>query len=727
LIFSPSASQKAALQTLIAQQQDPSSPKFHRWITPEQYADSFGMTTDDLNKVTSWLKAQGFTVDRVSRSRTKVSFSGSVSRFESVFQTEFHQYTVNGEKHFANATELSVPSALAGTVLGFRNLDDFRLKPRNVRPRFTSDVSGNTFLAPADVATIYNIKPLYDVAFDGTGQRIAVVGQTAINVNDVAAFRSASGLSVNPPQILLMPGSGASFTSTNDVPEADLDVEWSGAIAKNASIIYVFTGNAANFTVIDAFEYSIDNNLAPVVSISYGACEALNGPTFITSLQSLMQQATTQGQTVSSAVGDVGAADCDAPTATVATHGLAVDVPGAIPEVTGIGGTTFTGDDNHNPTYWNPTNNVDGGSALQHIPETTWNDGPGSATGGGVSSVIAKPSFQTALTPADGHRDVPDIALSASPDHDPYLFCTNGGCVNGFRSGSGGLAAVGGTSVGAPVFAGILALINQATESSAGLGTVNPVLYDLAVSTPNAFHDITTGDNKVPCQQGSTDCPTSAPFVIGHSAKVGYDLVTGLGSLNVDNLVTNWPGFTLDAFFGLAASPSPVTITSAGKSGTSTVTVSSETGFAGTINLTCQVLNTVAEMGCTVSPTSVALSGTTTSATTTLHVSTTAPHAVTTNSNATMAWLAVGGTSLLGSVVLGASMRRRSGMLLGLLFICIALSSISCGGGSNNNKNNGGGLGNTTDPGTAAGSYVVTVTGTSGSISHSVNVTITVH
>jgi subtilase family serine protease len=515
LIFSPSASQKAALQTLIAQQQDPNSSNFHKWITPEQYAERFGMSADDLNKVTGWLKSQGLTVDGVSRSRTKVSFGGSVSRIESVFQTEFHQYMVNGEKHFANSAELSLPAALAGTVLGFRNLDNFRMKPRNVRPRFTSDISGNTFLAPADVATIYNINPLYNAGnagFDGTGQRIVVVGQTQIDANDIAAFRSASGLSAKAPLLLLMPGSGTSVTVSNDVPEADLDVEWSGAVAKNAAIIYVYSGNAPNFSVIDAFEYSIDNDLAPVISISYGACEALNGPTFITFLQNLMQQATAQGQAVSSAVGDVGATDCDAPTATIATHGLAVDVPGAIPEVTGVGGTTFTGDDNHNPTFWNASNDPStGGSAKSYIPETTWNDGQGSATGGGVSSVIAKPSFQTALTPADGHRDVPDIALSASPDHDPYLFCTQGRCVNGFRSSANGLQAVGGTSVGAPVFAGMLTLINQATESAAGQGgaVVNQTLYTLAASTPSAFHDISTGNNKQTCQGGSTGC-TSA-------------------------------------------------------------------------------------------------------------------------------------------------------------------------------------------------------------------------
>src|SRR5262249_32905633 len=130
LFFQPSASQKAALESLLAEQQNPDSPNYHRWITPQEYADRFGMTVDDINKVTSWLKSQGLTIDRVSPARNRVSFTGTVAQIEAAFRTEFHNYVVNGEKHFANSKEFSVPAAFAGTVLGFHNVNDFRLKPR---------------------------------------------------------------------------------------------------------------------------------------------------------------------------------------------------------------------------------------------------------------------------------------------------------------------------------------------------------------------------------------------------------------------------------------------------------------------------------------------------------------------------------------------------------------------------------------------------------------------
>ena len=529
LVFNQSASQKAALQALIEQQRDPSSPNYHMWLTPEMYAERFGMSPADLGKVADWLKSQGFTVDRISRSHTRLSFNGMVAQVESVFRTEFHQYKVHGETHLANATELSVPSALGGAVLGFQRLNDFQWKPRavakGVAPRFTFGTQ--TFLAPADVATIYDINSLYNSGIDGTGQRIAVVGQTSISLSDINAFRTAAGLPANPPVVFLLPG-GTPALSTGDEVEADLDLEWAGAIAKNATVVYVYGNqNQAQGGVIGAFEYVIDNDIAPVISISYGACEPVNGLSFITFLQGLMQQASAQGQTVASSIGDSGATDCEPVTqnATVATTGLTVDVPGAIPDVTSVGGTTFTTDGNANPTFWTSTNDpTTGKSAIQYIPETTWNDGFTSATGGGVSSVIVKPSFQTVLTPADGHRDVPDIALSASPNHDPYIVCdTNkgGGCGGGFI----GALLVGGTSAGAPVFAGMLTLINQATENAAGQGSINPTLYSLAGSPStyaSAFHDVTTGNNKQTCQGGSTGCTSANSHVLADAAAFGF-------------------------------------------------------------------------------------------------------------------------------------------------------------------------------------------------------------
>ncbi|HSS95477.1 MAG TPA: S53 family peptidase [Terriglobales bacterium] len=674
LHFARSASQQATIEQLISEQQDSSSPNYHHWLTPEQYAERFGMSPDDIIKVSTWLRQHGLTMTEVSRTRDQVFFAGTTGQIENAFHTEFHQYVVNGEKHFANATELSVPTAFANTVLSIQNLNDFRPKPRlkKADPRFTSNLSNNTFLTPADVATIYGINGLYNAGpgFDGTGQSIAVAGETLINLNDVNNFRAAAGLPVNPPVLLLVPGSGAALNfGGNDEVESDLDVEWSGAIAPKAKIILVFTGNSQQ-NVFNAFEYAINNDIAPIVSMSFGACENDNGSSFVPQVTLDVQTANSFGQTVVAASGDAGATDCESASATIATQGNAVDVPAAVAGVTGVGGTTFTSDDNANANFWSATNTAGGGSALKYIPETTWNDAFGSSTGGGQSLKVPKPSYQTALTPADRHRDVPDIALAASPNHDGYLICDvhnsdandGGACTNGFRdTGTNLVFPAGGTSFGAPEFAGIVALINQATENAAGSSNVNPTLYTLAQSTPSAFHDITTGNNKQTCQASSTGCTTAnshdeladkhsglpvyaalfflplgavfmfkgrhraAPILavlligsavsmqvacgggssnvstggggtgggttgnlsIGWSAGPGYDLVTGLGSLDVTTLANAWPGFNTAPSYSLSATQVTAPKLSPLTAGTYTVTVARASGFTGSITLSC--------------------------------------------------------------------------------------------------------------------------------------------
>ena len=582
--FKLSPAQQAALDQLIAEQQDVSSPNYHRWLTPEQYAARFGMSQNDLNRVTTWLGSQGFSRIQVSRSATRVAFDGTAAQVEAAFRTEIHSYLVNGETHFANALEPSVPAAVASTVLGFRRLDNFRPRPRT-RPtaHFTSSVSGNHFMTPGDFATIYDLTPLYNLGLDGSGITIAVLGQTAIDLTDDAAFRSAAGLPANAPTLFLTPNTGTSMTSTDDLNEANLDVEWSGGVAKNATVLFDYAGSTGS--VFDALNDAIDNNRAPVIGISYGNCEANIGtpPLAVAQgLRTLVQQGVSQGQTVSAASGDDGAADCEPspsdPNNTSATTGLAVDVPGAIPEVTSVGGSEFMGD----PTsltatqYWGATPGTDDiSSALSYIPEMAWNDTVAdaelSAGGGGLSTFFTKPDWQTALTPADGQRDVPDIALSASNAHDPYLVCAQGSCVVGFRASAGGnLNPFGGTSVSAQVFAGILAILNQATNSK-GLGNANMELYALAASSPAAFHDITTGNNLVPCTSGSVDCP-SGTTEIGYSAKAGYDLATGLGSLDVASLAKAWPGFVGAAATTVTTSSSLTAALGANVTFTATVT-----------------------------------------------------------------------------------------------------------------------------------------------------------
>src|ERR1700692_1600128 len=565
IAFRPSTAQQSDLDNLLAQQQDRSSPNYHKWMTPSQFADRFGMTQSDIASVTAWIESQGLTVTSVANTRNQISFEGTVAQIESTFGTEIHDYVVGGEVHFANTANPTIPAALASSVLGVGHLHNFLPKSgANVRrmsvadPEFTSHVSGNHFLAPGDFATIYDIQALYNTGMDGSGQKIALTGQSSISLNDVANFRSNSGLAANVPTLLLVPGTGTSTRCTGDEGESDLDVEGSGGVAKNASITLVYVGlnsgetcsGNRQFGAFDALQYAIDQNIAPVISNSYGECESPASSTDAQTIRGWIQQANAQGQTVISSAGDSGAADCDYQVK-VAGQGVPVDLPAAIPEVTGMGGTEFTGDASAGAnSYWSgTTGSVDTvSSALSYIPEIAWNDsaadiaagGNISASGGGASIFFSKPSCEPGIgVPADGRRDVPDLAVNASVDHDAYLLCSEDGangaispsCVSGFRVSSGGnLTVVGGTSVAAPTFAGIVALLNQQLGAS-GLGNINPNLYSIAASTPAAFHDITTGNNIVPCTSGSPNC-LSSPFQFGFNAGVGYDQVTGLGSID---------------------------------------------------------------------------------------------------------------------------------------------------------------------------------------------------
>lgn len=524
--FNQTASQKADLARLLADQQNPNSPGYHQWLTPEQYAERFGISQDDLNTITAWLRSQGLTVVNTARGRDWIAVSGTAAQVESAFQTEIHEYQVNGETHFANAMEPSVPAALGPVIMNVRGLNNFRMKPLKVKPRFTQS-DGSTNLAPDDLATIYDLTPLYNQGINGSGQKIAVAGQTDLEANlaEIQKFRNTFGLPANLPQPMLIPGSSdpGLQQASGDLAEADIDVEWSGAVARNATILYVYA-----YDVMNAVQYAIDQNLAPVVSTSYGTCEAESLPSDFTSFQQWAQKGSLQGITWFNASGDAGAADCD----DKRNPGKSVDLPASVPEVTGVGGTELAENGGH---YWNATNTANGGSALSYIPETSWNDsaidGSPSASGGGASTYFPKPSWQSGPgVPADNVRDVPDVSLSASADHDGYIVYTPGcsqPCI------------YGGTSVSAQLFAGIGALMNQylaQNGKTAGLGNLNARLYALAQSIPAVFHDITTGNNTVTV----TGCagrvqPCSA---VGYNAGAGYDQVTGLGSVDVCYLTT---------------------------------------------------------------------------------------------------------------------------------------------------------------------------------------------
>lgn len=731
LVFKLSASQQQDLDTLLQQQQDPRSPNFHKWLTPVQYHQRFGISDADLAKVKTWLQENGLIVNEESSDRSMVVFSGNASQVGRAFHTEMHRFGSNGETHIANATEVAVSSALANIVSGIRALNDFRPHPRphmkQVKSAFTSSISGNHFLAPDDFATIYGLKALYNSGITGTGQKIAIAGQSDIIINDIRTFRSVSGLTASDPQVILVPGSSDPGVQSGDVDESALDIEWSGAVAPGATIVYVNSNNGA----FDSLQYAIQQNVASVISISYGDCEGNFSNSELNTFNALFQQANAQGQTIISAAGDSGAADCDYPTSSTssvasARHGFAVDYPPSSPNVTAIGGSTFS---EGLGSFWNTTNNSNNGSATGYIPEIAWNDtandiaagGSLSASGGGASTLFSKPSWQTGVgVPADGARDLPDVTFAASADHDGYLACSQGSCVNGYRAADTTLTVVGGTSAGSPAFAGIIALLNQKTNSAHG--NINPAMYALAATSGDAFHDITLGDNKVPCTLGTTDCPSGG--TIGFSAGVGYDQVTGLGSLNVVNFVNeiSGQGVTATPDFQLSATNSSLSF-ARGASTTDTLTISALNGFSSNVALSCSVSSAVTNTICVISPGNVNGPGTATLTLTSSAIAAARP----------LHDHQLPGLPLLASAMFGlcalvfAGKGSKTGapnkaVLSVLLIAMVAIVGAGCGGSTaaTTTTTNS----NTTS---SAVSGTVIVTGTGGSVSHSIQIAVTVN
>ena len=542
LMLKPATDQQAALEILLRNQQDPASPNYHTWLTPEQYADRFGLSPADIDKIVVWLQSQSLTINEVARGRNWIAFSGAVAQVQAALRTGIHRYNVAGETHFANSNEPSIPRALAPAVLGILGMDDFYPKPltRLLRsPRAHPDFTAGSshYLAPDDLATVYDLAPLYSAGNFGDGQTIAIMGQSDILMSDISAFRAMFNLSSNLPTTVLV---GRDPGMTSDMQEADLDLEWAGAVARNANLIYVYSVN-----VFNAVTHTVNQNLAPIISYSFGGCEPETSPSGTQSQQLVAQQANAQGITWVTASGDAGAAGCNSQTDTIATQGFAVNLPASIPEVTGVGGTEFN---EGSGTFWGSTNGANSGSALSYIPEQAWNDtsiGPTlAASGGGTSIYFSKPVWQTGPgVPSDGVRDVPDLALTASADHDGYILCNNGSCASGNPTTVvAANSVVGGTSASTPVFAGILAVLQKyqldhAFQTTPGLGNINPTLYQLAQNVANIFHDVTVGNNVVPCTVGTTDCTTGS---FGYTAGPGYDLVTGLGSVDAGSLATSW-------------------------------------------------------------------------------------------------------------------------------------------------------------------------------------------
>jgi subtilase family serine protease len=572
LQLEPSAAQQAELEALVAEQHNPASPLYHQWLTPTQFGARFGASASEVATIAAWLASHGFTVDEIPAGNRQIVFSGTAAQVSDAFHTEIHHYLVNGVSHIANARDPEIPAALSGVVSGIVSLHDFRrqsaIHSRTALGAHPEDTSGGGhYLLPADWAAIYDLNSLYKAGTTGSGASIAIVGRSNINLTDVAAFRSQSGLPANNPAITLVntnPGLVA-----GDQDESTLDVEWAGAVAPAATVKFVVAASTATSDGVDlSAQYIVNHNTAQVMSTSYGSCEADMGTAENAFYNSLWQQAASEGISAFVSAGDSGAAGCYSGSATSAS-GTGVNGLCSSPYSTCVGGTEFN--EGSNPAqYWSASNGASGESALGYIPEKVWNESASNggsglwASGGGVSLVYTQPAWQknvAGTAAANGMRAVPDVAVTAA-SHDGYIVVLDGSQY-----------IFAGTSAASPSFAGVMALVVQ-SKKGVGQGNANPALYALLDAAKNPFHATPSGNNSVPGVTGFT------------ASGASYNLSTGLGSVDGAVLVSAWGG---------GSSTAPATdFTLKASSASGTVQTGSSTSFTVTVTESGTAKNSVA-------------------------------------------------------------------------------------------------------------------------------------
>lgn len=621
LVLKRSPEQESALRTLLDNQQDKASPSYHKWLTPDEFGRQFGPSDQDIQQITLWLQSHGFQVGQVSKGRAVIEFSGTASQVRKAFHTSMHKYLVNGEEHWANANDPAIPAALTPAVAGVWTLHNFLKKPQlhvsaqRIAARVSAGAGAKpqvTFpgnppfhaLGPADFATIYNIGPLSNQN-NGAGNRIAVVGRsdTFQSNQDITNFDDVFGIQYLVNTIVNGPDPGD--LGGDEEVEATLDLTWSHAIAPAAMDFLVVSESTTTTDGIDLSElYIIDNDFADVMTESFGTCEADATSAEAAATSSLAEQAAAQGITYIVSAGDTGAEGCDPNGAAIAKGPVSASLLATTPFNVAAGGTMFN-DSADESKYWSSTNSTDFVSALSYIPEDVWNESCTAAScgqdaniaagGGGASIFFSKPSWQTGALgiPSDHARDVPDISLD-SAGNVPYLLCLEGSCIPDSQ-GNFQFTAVYGTSAAAPSFAGIMTLVDYETNSRQG--QANYVLYRLAaaenstLSTCNAsntstlpvstcvFNDVTVGNNAVPGEIGY-GTPSAQ-----YESSVGYDLATGLGSVNVANLVNAWKSASFNASTTTLSISTPFPITH-GQAVSVSVNVTGNSGVpSGTVSL----------------------------------------------------------------------------------------------------------------------------------------------
>jgi subtilase family serine protease len=453
-----------ALKQYINDLHDPRSPNFHQWLTPELFAQHFGVAEPDVAAVTDWLTSRGFTVNGVTPSGLTIDFSGTAGQVRSALRTELHHLSVKGVHHIANVSDPQVPAALLPAITGVVSMHDFRPKPQFVQrdaqagaPHLYDRAGGTSHaLAAGDLATIYNLNPLFAAGYTGLGQSIMVVEDTYLySTTDWTVFRKTFGLArpyphgtlsqVSPTGALTCTNPGfqgvASDPGYGDDGEAAIDVEWATAAAPNAAIILAACTDTFSFGGLIALQNTLNGpaaSLPSVVSISYGEDEATNGAAANAAYNAAYQQAVAQGVSIFVSSGDWDAAVADF--GGVSTRGIAVSGLTSTPYNVSVGGTDFGYTPNRvsASNYWGATNSNTYSSALSYIQEIPWNDSC-------ASSLVAT---YLGLTPLSLCNN-PAVTSTTGSDH--FLLNSEGGSggPSGCATGSPSIAhVVSGTCAG---------------------------------------------------------------------------------------------------------------------------------------------------------------------------------------------------------------------------------------------------------------------------------------
>jgi kumamolisin len=509
-----------ALKSYVADISRPKSVNYHHYLTAAQIQGTFSPSIATHDAVLQYLRSSGFTITHTYNHRMLVTFSGTVGLAEQIFHVTINNYTApGGQAFYSNSADPQVPASLAGQIQSISGLNNFQhwhhssiqthalASHASITPNVTCLGHGSNYYTPDQIQKAYNLNGLYGKGFHGEGQTVALFELDTFQSSDLAAYESCFGHSHTTIQTIKV-GSGT-VPSDGGIVEVELDAELVLSTAPSLGTLVMY--EAANDTADYNAEWArIVQDAPPVVSTSWGLCENYTGSQEINQENSYFAIAAAQGQSIFAASGDNGSSDCY-PNAQPPDTTLAVDDPAAQPLITGVGGTSLT---------------INGDSTYNS--ETTWNNQTG-ASGGGASVFWSKPTWQNA--PGVGNntnREVPDVSLNADPNKGYLIYCT----ATAAQCPTSGWIIVGGTSAAAPMWAAMMALVNEelVRAGSFNIGSLNPLLYQVANggNYGTDFHDVTTGNNDYNNLQGGK-----------YAAGPAYDMATGLGSFNADALATD--------------------------------------------------------------------------------------------------------------------------------------------------------------------------------------------